>query len=50
MCIRDRIEGNWLLLREKGWAELSHSADLTLFLRARENLLRERLLLSLIHI
>ena len=38
------IEGNWLLLREKGWAELSHSADLTLVLRARENLLRERLL------
>ena len=38
------IEGNWLLIREKGWAELSHSADLTLFLRARENLLRERLL------
>lgn len=38
------IEGNWLLLRENGWAELSHSADFTLFLRAEESLLRERLL------
>ncbi len=38
------LEGNWLLLREKGWEELSSLADLSVFIKARENFLRERLI------
>lgn len=38
------IEGNWLLLQEGGWKELSQMADYTIFIRAEEALLRERLI------
>ncbi len=38
------LEGNWLLLREKGWEELSALADLSIFIRAEEGLLKKRLI------
>lgn len=38
------VEGNWLLLDEPGWRELSSRADLTIFISAREDQLRERLI------
>ena len=37
------LEGNYLLLDELGWRELSDCADYTVFLAAEEGLLRERL-------
>ena len=37
------LEGNYLLLEEEGWNDLSHHADYTIFLRAEEDMLRERL-------
>ena len=37
------LEGNYLLLDELGWRELSDCADYTVFLEAEEGLLRERL-------
>lgn len=38
------LEGNYLLLDREGWRDLSGYADLTVFLRADEGLLRERLI------
>lgn len=38
------LEGNWLLLDEDRWRPLRDRADLTIFLRASEPLLRERLI------
>ncbi|MCI1747319.1 MAG: nucleoside/nucleotide kinase family protein [Acidipropionibacterium sp.] len=38
------VEGNWLLLDEPGWRELRSLADLTIFLSAPEQLLRNRLI------
>ena len=38
------LEGNYLLLEEKGWDELSGYADYTVFLRADEDMLRGRLI------
>lgn len=38
------IEGNWLLLREKRWALPASLADVTLFIRAEEQLLQNRLI------
>ena len=37
------LEGNYLLLDEPGWRELSSYADYTIFLQTEEKLLRERL-------
>ena len=37
------LEGNYLLLNEEGWRELPEYADYTVFIRANEDLLRERL-------
>ena len=37
------LEGNYLLLTGPGWNELSEMADYTVFVRADEDLLRERL-------
>jgi len=37
------IEGNYLLLAEDGWEELSKFADYTIFMEAEEAMLRERL-------
>ena len=37
------LEGNYLLLEEEGWNELSGYADYTIFLRAEAAMLRERL-------
>ena len=37
------LEGNYLLLDEPGWRDLSDYADYTVFLSAKEELLRERL-------
>ena len=37
------IEGNYLLLAEKGWDELSGYADFTIFMKADEAMLRKRL-------
>ena len=37
------LEGNYLLLAEEGWDELSEHADYTIFLRAEEEMLRQRL-------
>ena len=37
------LEGNYLLLKEDGWDELSEHADYTIFLRAEEEMLRQRL-------
>ena len=38
------LEGNYLLLNEDGWKDLSGYADYTVFLRAEEELLRQRLI------
>ncbi len=38
------LEGNYLLLREEGWDKLSEKADYTIFLKAEEELLRDRLI------
>ena len=38
------LEGNYLLLAEDGWDELSNHADCTVFLKADESILRERLI------
>lgn len=38
------IEGNWLLLNEKNWDELSDYCDLSVFIEAEESLLRPRLI------
>ncbi len=38
------LEGNYLLLEEEGWRDLSAFADFTISLRAPENLLRKRLI------
>ena len=38
------IEGNYLLLDEDGWRDLSKLADYTVFITANENLLRDRLI------
>ena len=37
------LEGNYLLLNEEGWRDLSEYADYTVFIRAKEDLLRNRL-------
>ncbi len=37
------LEGNYLLLDEEGWKELHKMADYTIFLRADEDMLRNRL-------
>lgn len=37
------LEGNYLLLNEDGWRELRNYADYTIFIRADEELLRNRL-------
>lgn len=37
------LEGNYLLLDEEGWRDLSKMADYTIFLTANEDTLRERL-------
>lgn len=38
------LEGNYLLLNEDGWRELHELADYTIFLRADEDMLKERLI------
>ena len=38
------LEGNWLLLRQGGWADLMTYCDYSILLRAEEPLLRERLI------
>ena len=38
------LEGNYLLLDDDGWRELSKYADYTISLRASENMLHSRLL------
>lgn len=38
------LEGNYLLLDEDGWRELSGYADYTVFIRAEEGMLRDRLI------
>lgn len=38
------LEGNYLLLDEEGWRELSNLADHTVFIKAKEGLLRDRLI------
>ena len=38
------LEGNYLLLNEEGWRDLSIWADYTIFVTADENLLRDRLI------
>lgn len=38
------IEGNWLLFQEGDWAKLAFAADYTIFIRAEEHLLRDRLI------
>ena len=37
------LEGNYLLLKDAGWRELSEMADLTVFVKAEEQLLKKRL-------
>ena len=37
------LEGNYLLLDEEGWRDLKKLADFTIFIKADENMLRERL-------
>lgn len=37
------IEGNWLLLQEQGWCGLSRYCDYSIFVRAEEAMLKERL-------
>lgn len=38
------LEGNYLLLDKEGWRELSNYADYTIFISAKEELLRNRLI------
>lgn len=38
------LEGNWLLLAEEEWGELKNYADYSILIRAKEELLRERLI------
>ena len=38
------LEGNWLLLNEENWKDLSDYCDYSLFISAKEDLLRERLI------
>ena len=38
------IEGNWLLLNEKGWSELQNFCDYSIFITAEENMLKDRLI------
>lgn len=38
------IEGNWLLLDETGWRDLKALCDYSIFIRADESLLKERLI------
>ena len=38
------LEGNYLLLKEKGWDELEKYADYTILLKPNENILRKRLI------
>ncbi len=38
------LEGNWLLLRDSGWQDIHKYADYTLFISARPEELRERLI------
>ncbi len=38
------LEGNYLLLKEDGWKELKEKADLTVFISADANMLRNRLI------
>ena len=38
------LEGNYLLLDEEGWRDLSDHADLSIFIRAEEGMLRDRLI------
>lgn len=38
------IEGNWLLLNEYGWRDLKMLCDYSIFIEAREELLRDRLI------
>lgn len=37
------VEGNWLLLNEPGWASLAALCDMSIFIEAEPNTLRERL-------
>ena len=43
------LEGNYLLLDEDGWRDLSELADYTVLVSAEENLLRERLIERRMH-
>ena len=38
------IEGNWLLLNEEGWKDLDQYCDYSIFIKADESLLRDRLI------
>ncbi|MGM9975173.1 MAG: nucleoside/nucleotide kinase family protein [Clostridiaceae bacterium] len=38
------IEGNWLLLKEGGWVELKDYCDYSIFIKADEEMLKERLI------
>jgi pantothenate kinase len=38
------IEGNWLLLKEKGWSELKNYCDFSIFIKAEESMLKDRLI------
>jgi len=38
------IEGNWLLLDDKGWRELKHLSDYSIFIAAEKNMLKQRLI------
>lgn len=39
------IEGNWLLLNEPGWKELSEYCDYSVFMNGDKNMLKERLVM-----
>lgn len=38
------IEGNWLLLNEEGWKELQEYCDYSIFIKADESMLKDRLI------
>lgn len=38
------LEGNWLLLNEDNWRDLVHFCDYSVFISAKEDMLRERLI------
>ncbi|MCR0263074.1 nucleoside/nucleotide kinase family protein [[Clostridium] innocuum] len=38
------LEGNWLLLQEEGWKQLKQFCDYSIFIRAEEDMLKERLI------